>query len=100
MSIIAYALLFMVVLTLITTWVWCLFQILARPDIRVWAKVLWLVGILVLPFIGAPAYIIYAKRRGPVDDTKEWGDKSAAEIEAEVYRSNNMTASQRVDHLF
>jgi hypothetical protein len=100
MSTFEYLLLFFVALPLVVVWVWCLVQIVARPDMRLWEKVLWAVGILVLPVVGAIAYIVVAGKQGPVDETKEWEDKSAREIEAEVYQSSHMTTTQRFDDLF
>jgi phospholipase D-like protein len=87
-----------VVIPLLAIWVFCLFHIVARPDLKVWAKVLWLVGILVLPIIGAVAYLIAWKKHGPIDDTKEWEDKSARDIEDEMFRSTHMTSADRSEN--
>jgi hypothetical protein len=39
--------------------------------------------------------MIFSAKRGPVDDTKLWEDKSAEEIEANAYRASHMTATDR-----
>ncbi|HWC29961.1 MAG TPA: PLD nuclease N-terminal domain-containing protein [Dehalococcoidia bacterium] len=95
MSFFMYTLIFMVVFFLAVIWVFCLVQIVARPDLRVWQKVAWIAGILVFPIVGAVAYMIFSAKRGPVDDTKLWEDKSAEEIEANAYRASHMTATDR-----
>jgi predicted membrane channel-forming protein YqfA (hemolysin III family) len=95
MSILGYLIVFSVVLLLATVWVWCLINIVARPDLGIGAKVLWLIGTLVFPIVGVVAYIIFTKKRGPVDDTAAWEDKSAEEIEADAYRASHMTATDR-----
>jgi type VI protein secretion system component VasK len=99
MSFIAYALLVFVVLALVAVWFWCLVQIVARPDMSFWAKALWIVGILVLPVVGAIAFLIYFRKLGPVNDTKEWDEKSAEEIEQQVFRSENIAGSERMDRI-
>jgi hypothetical protein len=89
---------FFVIMPLFAIWVWCLFHILARPDLSAWAKALWIVGILVLPLIGAIAYLINYKKHGPIDATKEWEGKSAEEIEEEVFHSTHMTSTDRTEN--
>jgi heme/copper-type cytochrome/quinol oxidase subunit 2 len=100
MSFLEYMLLFFVALPIVVIWGWCLVQIVARPDLRVWKKVLWIAAVILLPIIGLVAYFLTAARRGPVDDTDEWEDRSAEEIEKEVYLSTHATAVQRTDDLF
>jgi hypothetical protein len=89
---------FFIVFPLLAIWAWCLFHIIARPDMTVLSKVLWAVGILVLPLIGAIAYLIAYKKHGPVDETKKWEDKSAEEIEDEVFHAQHMTSSDRAQN--
>ena len=96
---VAYILIgFFVILPLVAVWTFCLFHIVARPDLKVWQKVLWALGIFVLPLIGAIIYLIAWKNHGPIDDTKAWEDKSAEEIEEEVWKSENMSATDRFGH--
>lgn len=85
-------LIFLVALPLMAIWIWCVIHIVARPDLRAWAKALWIIGILLLPVIGAVAYLISWKRHGPVDETKAWEGKSAEEIEEAVFHSTHMSA--------
>jgi type VI protein secretion system component VasK len=99
MSLIAYAVLVFAVVALAIIWVWCIVQIVARPDMPIWTKALLLLGTLVFPIVGAAAFLLYVGNRGPVDATEKWEDKPAEEIEEEVFRSENMTASERMDHL-
>jgi hypothetical protein len=94
MSDAAYAaIVFFVLVPLVAVWVWCVIQIVGRPDMKFWAKALWIVGILVFPIIGAVAFLIYLSKRGPVDETKEWEGKSAEEIEDAVFQSRRMSPS-------
>jgi type VI protein secretion system component VasK len=95
MSTLEYVILFFVAFILAAIWVFCLVQIIARPDLNVGAKILWALAILVFPLIGAAAYIIYSSKRGPIDETQIWEEKSAEEIEEAAYRSSHMTASDR-----
>jgi hypothetical protein len=95
MSFLEVLIVFFVVMPLLAIWVWCLFHILARPDLSAFAKALWIVGVLLLPIIGAVAYLVSYRKRGPIDDTKEWEDKSAEEIEDEVFHSTHMTSMDR-----
>jgi Phospholipase_D-nuclease N-terminal len=88
MSDAAYAaLVFFVLVPLVAIWVFCVINIVGRPDMKFWTKALWIIGILVLPIIGAVAFLIYLSKRGPVDETKEWEGRSAEEIEDAVFQS-------------
>ena len=99
MSSVTYMLIaFFVILPLVAIWCYCLFHIVARPDLKLWQKFAWGAGILVLPIIGAIAYLIAWKQHGPIDDTALWEDKSAEEIEEAVWQSENMTSGDRFSH--
>jgi hypothetical protein len=100
MSLLEYMIIFFIALPIFLVWGWCIVQIVARPDLRVLAKAGWIAAIILLPIIGLVAYFMMSARKGPVDDTEEWEDRSAEEIEDEVYRSTHMTATQRTDKLF
>jgi hypothetical protein len=89
---------FFVILPLVAVWCYCLFHIVARPDLRVWQKVLWAAGIFALPVIGAIVYLLAWRKHGPIDETDAWADKSAEEIEDAVWQSENMTATDRFGH--
>jgi Phospholipase_D-nuclease N-terminal len=88
-------LVFFIAIPLIAIWVWCVIQIVARPDLQLWGKALWIIGILVLPVIGAVAYLISSRGRAPIDETKDWEGKSAEEIEEAVFHSTHMSATDR-----
>jgi uncharacterized membrane protein len=45
-------------IVLIVLVVWTILNILRRHDLRAWAKVGWLVLVIVLPFVGVFAYLI------------------------------------------
>ena len=45
-------------IVLIVLVVWTILSILRRSDLRAWAKVGWLVLVIVVPFIGVFAYLI------------------------------------------
>lgn len=45
-------------IVLIVLVVWTILNILRRRDLRAWAKVGWLVLVIVLPFVGVFAYLI------------------------------------------
>jgi type VI protein secretion system component VasK len=98
MSDFLYATLFFFIgLPLLAIWVWCLIQIVARPDLELWSKALWILGILVFPIVGAVVYLISWKKHGPVADTQKWDDKSAEEIEDAVFHSTHMTSEDRLE---
>jgi hypothetical protein len=97
MSPVLYILLgFFVILPLIAVWVFCAGHILARPDLKMWQKAAWLLGILVLPIVGAAIYLVVWQRHGVIDDTAEWDDKSAEEIEEAVWRDQHMSSTDRM----
>ena len=99
MSPVAYVFIgFFIILPLIAVWVYCAAHIVARPDLRVWQKALWMIGILILPIIGAVAYLLMWRKHGPIDETKAWEDKSAEEIEQAVWQSENMSSTDRLGH--
>jgi type VI protein secretion system component VasK len=95
MSFFGYTILFMAALLVLAVWVWSIVQIVARPDFRVWAKVVWIAAVLVFPIVGTIVYLIYSSKRGPIDETKKWEDMSAEEIEEAEYRASHMTATDR-----
>jgi hypothetical protein len=64
-----------------------------------WTKVLWLAAILVFPLIGAAAFVFYGYRRGPVDETAKWSDRSAEEIQEAAYHASHMSVTDRRDPL-
>jgi hypothetical protein len=54
-----YMLLFgLVVLPLIVIWIGCVIDVVARPRMGIFAKALWVVAMLALPFFGCIAYLI------------------------------------------
>lgn len=98
MSPLVYSLLIIfVILPLMAIWVFCLFHIVARPDLKVWQKVLWAVGVFVFPLVGAIAYLYAWKKRGPIDETRKYESMSAEEIEDAMWRSQHMTSSDRIE---
>jgi type VI protein secretion system component VasK len=95
MSFLWYAILFMVGFFVLAIWVWSIVQIVARPDFSVIAKALWIAGVVILPVIGTIVYLVYSAKRGPIDETQQYADMSAEEIEAAQYRASHMTATDR-----
>ena len=99
MSPFVYALLVIfVILPLMAVWLFCLFHILARPDLRIWQKALWAVGVFVFPLVGAIAYLYAWKKHGPIDETQKYSEMSAEDIEDAIWRSQHSTSSDRIEH--
>jgi hypothetical protein len=53
---------FFIWIPLVTLWFMCLFDIFARRDLSGGAKVLWVVAVIVFPWIGALAYLLLRSR--------------------------------------
>jgi type VI protein secretion system component VasK len=99
MSPVAYVFIgFFILLPLVALWVYCIAHMIARPDLKLFQKALWIVAIIVFPFIGSIVYLFMWRRHGPIDETKAWEDKSAEEIEQAVWQSENMSATDRISH--
>jgi predicted PurR-regulated permease PerM len=68
-------------------WLWLLFTIFVdifrRRDISGWMKVLWMIFIVVLPFLGVFVYII-AEHRGMADRTLERQQAAQAQFDEYV----------------
>jgi hypothetical protein len=54
-----------VIVPLLALWIWCIFDAFARPDLKLTAKVLWAVAVLIFPLAGGVAYLIFRARRKP-----------------------------------
>ena len=53
----------MLVLPITVLWIGTIIDIIGRPDLKGWAKALWMLGVLVFPIFGS---LIYVVRRPPV----------------------------------
>ena len=53
-----FAFFMLVAVPLIIMWIGCMIDVVMRPDVRGIQKVLWALGMLVLPIIGCAAYLI------------------------------------------
>ena len=49
---------FLVAVPLIVTWLGCVIDVVARPNMGVFAKALWVIAMLVFPFVGCIVYLI------------------------------------------
>lgn len=49
----------LVVIPVTVLWIACLFDIVLRRDLGVAARVLWVLGILVVPFLGSLVYLLF-----------------------------------------
>ena len=52
-------LLFFVWIPLIMVWFFCMLDVFRRQDLSGWGKALWVLAILVLPWIGSLGYLIF-----------------------------------------
>src|ERR1700710_1291010 len=68
-----------VIIPLTILWVFCVVDIFVRRDLSGWARVAWVLGVLVLPLLGALVYLIARPQASEtVIDTRS----SAAEAES------------------
>ena len=49
---------FLVAVPLMVTWLGCVIDVVARPNMGVFAKALWVIAMLVFPFVGCIVYLI------------------------------------------
>jgi hypothetical protein len=95
-----------VIIPLTLLWTFCLVDIFVRRDLSGWARLGWLLGVLVLPLLGALTYL--AVRPAPVDvvETRNTADSLysskgsvADEITklADLRRSGAITEQEFVD---
>lgn len=79
----------MLVFFAFVVWIWLLFMVFAdifrRHDASGWAKVLWIVFIVILPFLGVFVYLI-AEHKGMTERTIE--REQAAQQQFESYVKN------------
>jgi len=54
----AYVILIIVLIPLVIAWAYALIDIVRRVDIRIGAKALWAVCVILLPFIGTLIYLL------------------------------------------
>jgi hypothetical protein len=53
----------LIIVPLLAIWIGCTLHAIARPDLSIAAKFLWIVAVLALPLIGTVLYIIFYRRR-------------------------------------
>jgi hypothetical protein len=59
-----------VVIPLTLLWVFCVVDIFVRRDMSGWARIGWLLGVLVLPLLGALTYLAVRPQPASVVDTR------------------------------
>jgi hypothetical protein len=53
---------FAIAIPVLILWIGCIIDTISRPDLRGWAKALWIFGILLFPLIGSIVYLVVRPR--------------------------------------
>ena len=67
-------------LPMLVLWIGCVIDIIGRPDLSGLAKVAWMLGVLIFPFIGALVYVFVRPKQiieGPSYVHGDWGADEA-----------------------
>lgn len=85
---------------LLVAWIWVLISVIAdifsSDDMSGWAKALWLLGVMILPWLGVLSYILF---RGDAMRARQRATHAAVEEERKAYIRNAAGTTSTADEL-